>query len=134
MPKDNVTLSSDHHVCNSVKNSPVSQLTEPGESLGIFHFLCYHLLYYISCMDINGTDGHDTLSITLCEVSKQQVDQGVQLAYLLLEVVFECCFKSFFHSTEGNIHLCCPPDLSASQCHLYFVKCGHECVYVCASK
>ena len=97
----------------------MSQLTEPDKCLGILHFLSNHLLHHISCMDVNGADCHDALSVTFRQITKQQMDQCVQLVHLFLVVILECCLKAFFHSTESNIYLCCPPDLSTSQSHLH---------------
>lgn len=57
----------------------VSQLTEPLEGLGIIYLHSYHLGHHISGVDVDGTDGHDLLSISLAQVTHQEADQGVQL-------------------------------------------------------
>ena len=49
---------------------PVPQLAEPSEGLGILHLLNNHLLYHVTSMDVNGTDGHDTLPAGLGHVTQ----------------------------------------------------------------
>ena len=96
----------------------MSQLTEPEEGLCIIHFLCNHLCHHISSMHINGADGHDPLSVCLREVTQQQVDECVELLDLLLVVVLQSVLITLLHTSKGYVHICGPPDLSASQSHL----------------
>lgn len=105
------------HPCYN-NHSPVSQLAEPDEGLRIFNLLCNHLLNNISGMHIDGTDGHDSLSVSFWEITKEKVDESIELIDLLLVVVLQRCLKPFLHPIESYVHLCSPPDLSASKCHL----------------
>ena len=93
----------------------MSELTEPQEGLGIIHFLSDDLCHHVSGMHIDGADGHDPLPVGFREVSKQQVDESVQLVHLFLVVVLEGCLVPFLQSGERYVDLCGPPHLGASQ-------------------
>jgi len=55
----------------------VSELAEPDEGLGILHFLLNQLGHHVTCMDIDGADGHDLLAVTFGQLAKQVGDQSV---------------------------------------------------------
>ena len=102
----------------SIIFAPVSELAEPQESLRTIHLLCNHLCHHVSSVHVNSANSHDPLSVSLGEVSQEEMDEGVQLVHLLLVVVLQSCLVTFFQSGEGYVHLRGPPDLSASQCNL----------------
>ncbi len=98
------------------------KLTEPKEGLSIVNFLADHFGHHISSMDVNGTDSHDPLSVSLGQISQEQVDERVQLVHLLLVVVLDGCLISFLEPGECDVHFRGPPYLSACKSHLYRLK------------
>jgi len=46
-------------------------------------------------VDIYGADGHDLLALVLSQVADQVSDEGVQLAHLLLVVIFQRVLVAF---------------------------------------
>lgn len=62
---------------DSHTHTPVSELAEPDEGLGILHLLLNQLGHHVTCMDIDGTDGHDLLAVTFGQLAKQVGDQSV---------------------------------------------------------
>ena len=72
----------------------------------------------ISGMNVDGTDRHDLLSVSLAELPDQHGDEGVELRHLLLEVVLERVLVPLLQASERDVHLCCPPDLCAAQSNL----------------
>ena len=64
----------------------MSELRKPKKGLGTVYLLQDKLLHYISSMDIDGTDGHDLLSIALGQVPKEVGDERVQLRDLNVNV------------------------------------------------
>lgn len=90
----------------------------PGHQANIVHLLSDHLRYDVSGMDVNGADGHNLLPVTLCELSNQHRDEGVELGHLFPIVLLESILIALIHAGKGNIYIGSPPDLSACQCHL----------------
>ena len=64
-------------------HTPVSELAEPDEGLRVLHLLLDQLGHHVTCMDIDGTDGHDLLAVPLGQLTKQVGDQSVQLGHLV---------------------------------------------------
>ena len=77
-----------------------------------------HLGHHVTSMHINGTDGHDVLTVSLGEVTQQHGDEVVELLDLLLVVVLEGVLVAFFQPTKRHVDFCGPPDLGACQRHL----------------
>ena len=50
--------------------SPVSELAEPGEGLGILHLLLDELLHHVPGMHVDGADGHDPLTVSFGELAQ----------------------------------------------------------------
>lgn len=90
----------------------------PCHQENIVHLLSDHLRYDVSGMDIDGADGHDLLTITVCELSDQQGDEGVKLGYLFPIVLLKGIIIALINAGKGHIDIRSPPDLSAGQCHL----------------
>lgn len=62
------------------------ELRLPLECGGSFNFHHNHLGDHVSRVDVYGADGHDLLPIAHREVSQQQSNQSVQLAYLIITI------------------------------------------------
>lgn len=116
---------------------PVSELRQPGEGLRAVHLGGNQFAHHVTSMHINGTDGHDLLSISRGQLTQQQSNQVVQLLHLLFVVVFQSIFVPFLQPSKGNVDLCCPPNLCATESHLgrevkqplvpgFFLICGHS--------
>ena len=72
----------------------------------------------VSGVHVDGTDRHDLLSVSLAELSDQHGDEGIELRHLLLEVILERVLVPLLQASEGDVHLCGPPDLCAAQSNL----------------
>uniref|UniRef100_A0A1I8JGD9 CCHC-type domain-containing protein n=1 Tax=Macrostomum lignano TaxID=282301 RepID=A0A1I8JGD9_9PLAT len=96
----------------------MAQLGQPGEGLRILYLLGNQFSYDISIVHVDGTDGHDFLSVLSRQLANQHLDQGVQLCDLLLVIVFQRVLVTLLKAGEGNVDLARPANLTASQGHL----------------
>ena len=86
--------------------------------MGIANLLVDEFGDDISGVHVNGTDGHDFLSVSLTELPDQHGDECVQLSHLLLEVILQCVLISLLQTTKRDTNLSRPPNLSTTQSHL----------------
>ena len=60
----------------------MTELGQPGKCLRVVHLGRYHLGDDVSGVYVDGTDGHDLLTVARGEFADQHADQGIQLANL----------------------------------------------------
>ena len=72
----------------------------------------------ITSVHINGTDGHNFLSVSLAQFSDQHCNESIQLLNLFLEVILQGIFITFLQATKCNVDLSCPPNLGTTQGNL----------------
>lgn len=82
------------------------------------YLLGNHLGHHVSCVDVDGADGHDLLPVAWCELTHQHGDEGVELGNLLPVVLLHGAVVALLQTAEGHAYVRCPPDLSAGQRHL----------------
>lgn len=82
------------------------------------HLLSDHLGHHVSCMDVNGADRHDLLSIARCKLPNQHGDEGIKLGHLFPVVLFHGVVIALLKTGKRHADVRSPPDLCAGQCHL----------------
>ena len=61
----------------------MAQLGQPGKALSVLYFGTDEFGHYITGVHINGTDGHNLLTITLRQLTNQHLDERIQLLDLV---------------------------------------------------
>ena len=60
-----------------------------------FHFAYYQSAHHVPRVNINCTNCHDFLTISLCQLSQKKTDKIVQLCYLLFVIILHGAFIPF---------------------------------------
>jgi len=77
-----------------------------------------HFEHDITSVHVNGTNGHNLLTIALWQVAEQKGDEIVELSNLLLRVVLHRALVAFFQPRENDANLGGPPNLRCGERYL----------------